>query len=289
MKDLMKSGKIIVMPNVWDGFSAKVVEYMGFEAAIISGASLSESRLAMPDLGLMGLNENTEGSSVIASNTKLLLMADADTGYGNAMSVYHTVKEFEKTGVAGLMIEDQVFPKRCGHLAGKDVITASEMVEKIKAACDARIDPDFIIKARTDAAATHGIDEAISRLNQYIEAGADLVFADALLSLSDIEKVAKSVKGPLAVNMGLGIRKRNTTPLATPRMLQEMGVAVVEYGRLTSTAAINGMILALKALKSTFELGEPKEFPELAVSFDELQEIMGYPKWMALDEKYRAR
>ena len=287
LKKLIKSGKIVLMPNVWDGFSAKVVEHSGFEAALVSGAGLSESRLAKPDLGLMGLRDNLDGTRIIANSTNLLLIADGDTGYGNAMSVYYTVQEFEKTGVAGVMIEDQVWPKRCGHLAGKEVIPTEEMIKKIKAAVDARVDPDFIIKARTDAAATSGVNEAIDRLNKYIKAGADLVFADALLSLSDIEKVAASVNGPLAVNMGFGIRSRPTTPLATPKMLQEMGVAVVDYGRITSAAAIRGMMNALEALKSTINLDYTKEYPELLVSFDELQEIMAYPEWMERDGEYK--
>lgn len=287
LKKLIISDRIVIMPNVWDGYSAKLVEKAGFETALISGASLSESRWAKPDLGLMSLNENLDGARMIAGNTNLILMADADTGYGNAMSVYNTIQEFERTGVAGVMIEDQVEPKRCGHLTGKELITTKEMVKKIEAALEARVDPNFVIKARTDAANTLGVDEAINRLISYADTGADLLFADALLSIEDIERVVDEVKAPLAVNMGLGIRKRNTTPLATPKLLEKIGVKVVEYGRMTSAAAISGILKALIAFKSTIDSDDVKEFPELVVSFEELQDTIDYRTWIDRAEKYK--
>jgi len=286
LKAMLKGDDIILMPAVWDGFSAKVVEAMGFKAALISGAGLAESRLGVPDVGILGLADNLEGTRMIASRTNLLLIADADTGYGNAMTVYHVVKEFEKTGVAGIMIEDQVWPKRCGHLSGKEVIPTEEMVAKIRAAVDARENPDFIIKARTDAA-IKGIEEAINRANAYLKAGADLVFADALLSVQDIEKFTKNVGGPVAVNMGFGIRRRPTTPLLTPKVLKEIGVKVIDYGRITSAAAIMGMKKALTALLETVDKETVTERPDLVVDFDELQELMDYKKYLELDRKYR--
>lgn len=287
LRRLISSDKIVIMPNVWDGYSAKLVEKAGFEAALISGASLSESRWAKPDLGLMSLYENLDGARMIAANTNLVLMADGDTGYGNAMSVYNTIREFEMTGVAGVMIEDQVEPKRCGHLMGKELITTGEMVKKIEAALEARTNPDFVIKARTDAANTLGVDEAIKRLSSYADIGADLVFADALLSIEDIRRVAEEVNAPLAVNMGLGIRRRTTTPLITPKVLEKIGVKVVEYGRMTSAAAISGVSKALEAFKATIESEEAREYPELAVSFEELQDVIGYKTWIERGDKYR--
>ena len=227
LKELINSPKILVTPGVYDGYSARLVEKAGFKSGSITGAGTSESRLGWADRGVMGLDENVANARRLADCCNLLLRADADTGYGNAMSVYFATRAFEKSGVAAVMFEDQVWPKRCGHMAGKSVIPANEMVQKVKAACDARLDPDFIIISRTDAAGTHGVDEAIRRLNLYAEAGADCMYADALLSREDIAKVAKGVPKPLIVNMGLGMRTRKTTPLMTPKELEALGVAVV--------------------------------------------------------------
>src|SRR5258708_29988469 len=171
----------------------------------------------------------------------MALLADADTGYGNAVNVWHTVRAFERAGVGGVMLEDQVWPKRCGHMKGKEVISAEEMVQKIHAASEARIDPDFVLKSRTDVLATHGVAEAIRRLNLYAEAGADLLFADAAMSADDIAMIAKNVSKPLSVNMGFGIRQRSTTPLLSAAQLQELGVSVVVYPRLVNPCPGIGM------------------------------------------------
>ena len=219
----------MVCPGVYDGFSLRLVEQMGFKTAAISGAGLSESNLGWADVGIMGYEENLHASAALAAISSMPLSADGDTGYGNAMNVYFTVQGFERAGLACLMIEDQVWPKRCGHMAGKQVISAEEGVEKIRAAAEARRDPDFVIKARTDATAIHGVGEAIRRLNLYAEAGADLLFADALLSAEDIATVARNVIKPLSVNMGFGIRQRPTTPLLSARQLEDMGVKAVSY------------------------------------------------------------
>ena len=177
----------------------------------------------------MGYAENLRASAALAAISSIPLSADGDTGYGNALNVYFTVQGFERAGLACLMIEDQVWPKRCGHMEGKQVISAEEGVEKIRAAAEARRDPDFVIKARTDATAIHGVGEAIRRLNLYAEAGADLLFADALLTAEDIGTVARNVIKPLTVNMGFGIRQRPTTPLLSARQLEDMGVKAVSY------------------------------------------------------------
>jgi 2-methylisocitrate lyase-like PEP mutase family enzyme len=185
------------------------------------------------------------------------------------------------------MFEDQVWPKRCGHMAGKGVIPAEEMVQKVKAACDARIDPDFVIISRTDAAGTHGVDEAIRRLNMYAEAGADCMYADALLSKEDIAKVAKNVPKPLIVNMGLGMRARKTTPLMTPRELQDLGVAMVSYPRLLTTAALKGMMNAMKVFTEEV-MGKEKLVArdDLQVGFEELNELMGMKELDEMEKKY---
>ncbi|HEY4172610.1 MAG TPA: isocitrate lyase/PEP mutase family protein, partial [Rhodopila sp.] len=179
LRDLMAEPGIMVCPGVYDGFSVRLVEQMGFKTANISGAGVSEANLGWADVGIMGYEENVHASGALAACCGIPLSADGDTGYGNAINVYFTVQGFERAGLACLMIEDQVSPKRCGHMAGKQVISAEEGVEKIRAAAEARRDPDFVIKARTDATAIHGVGEAIRRLNLYAEAGADMVFADA--------------------------------------------------------------------------------------------------------------
>lgn len=284
--ELIRAPEILVVPGVFDGFSIRLVEKLGFKAASIGGSGLSESTLGWPDVGIMGYAENVRASAAIAACSAIPLQADGDTGYGNAVNVYFTVQGFERAGVAGLMLEDQVWPKRCGHIPGKQVISAEEGVEKIRAAVEARRDPNFVIKARTDAAGTHGIKEAIRRLNLYAEAGADLLFADALLTKDDIKLVAKEVSKPLAVNMGFGIRKRPTTPLLSAAELEDMGVAVVSYPRLLTAAAIQGMTNALAALDESLKSRKVVERPDLLVSFDELNDLMGLSKIKDLEKRF---
>ncbi|MEI9805626.1 MAG: isocitrate lyase/PEP mutase family protein [Pseudolabrys sp.] len=166
------------------------------------------------------------------------MLADADTGFGNAVTVYHLTREFEDAGAAAIMIEDQVWPKRCGHMQGKSVIDADEMVQKVRAAAAARRNPEFVVKARTDAFTTHGLDEAIRRLNLYADAGADFLLADALAKEADIEAVVKAVKKPLCVNMGFGLRTRSTTQLISLKRMKEMGVRAVMYGRMLSASGL---------------------------------------------------
>jgi 2-methylisocitrate lyase-like PEP mutase family enzyme len=287
LKELINSPQILVTPGVYDGYSARLVEKAGFKSGSITGAGTSESRLGWADRGVMGLDENVANARRLADCCNLLLRADADTGYGNAMSVYFATRAFEKTGVAAVMFEDQVWPKRCGHMAGKSVIPANEMVQKVKAAVDARLDPDFIIIARTDAAGTHGVDEAIRRLNLYAEAGADCMYADALLSREDIAKVAKGVPKPLIVNMGLGMRTRKTTPLMTPKELEALGVAVVSYPRLLTTAALRGMMNAMAVFKEEV-VGKHRvvDRTDLQVSFEEINDLMGMAELDELERRY---
>lgn len=275
-RELINRPEILVQPGIYDGYSARLVERAGFRTASISGAGVSESRMGWADRGVMTFDENLANARRLADCTDLLLRADADTGYGNAMNVYFVVRAFEKAGVAALMFEDQVWPKRCGHMAGKAVIAAGEMVQKVRAAVDARRDPDFVIVARTDAAGPLGVDEAIRRLNLYAEAGADCLYADALLSKEDIAKVAQGVPRPLIVNMGLGMRTRNTTPLMSPQELQDLGVAAVTYPRLLSTAALKGMINAMAVFQEEI-VGHNRviERDDLQVSFGELNDLMG--------------
>ncbi|MEM9683672.1 MAG: oxaloacetate decarboxylase [Pseudomonadota bacterium] len=289
LKKLLEAPEILVSPGVYDGYSARLVQQRGFKSGAISGAGLSECHLGWSDKGIMGFEDNLRFCRAIADCAEdLLLHADADTGYGNAVNVYFVVRSFEQAGVAAVMIEDQVWPKRCGHMVGKDVISAEEMVQKVKAACDAKRDPDFVIKARTDAAGVLGLEAAIDRLNMYAEAGADLLFADALLSAEDIEKVARSVPKPLTVNMGLGIRSRPTTPLIPPQKLQEMGVAAVSYPRLLSTSAVRGMMNAMDVFQDMLTTGEQVDRPDLLVSFDEVNDLVGYNALTEMEATYTA-
>ena len=290
LKDLLRAPELLIAPGVFDGYSVRLVQQLGFKTASVSGAGVSESKLGWPDRGIMGYRENVEACRSLAAFSDLLLQGDADTGYGNALNVYFTVKGFEDAGMAAVMIEDQAWPKRCGHMAGKSVIEASEMVLKVKAAVEARRDPNFVIKARTDAAGPLGVEEAIRRLNMYAEAGADCLFADALLTADDIERVARSVPpGMLTVNMGFGIRKRATTPLLTPLELQQMGVAQASYPRLLTCAAIKGMQNAMAVfMGDVLEKNRIVERPDLLVSFDEVNSMMGYENLEELEKKFAA-
>jgi 2-methylisocitrate lyase-like PEP mutase family enzyme len=283
---MVEAPEILVLPGVFNGFSVRLVESAGYKAAAISGAGLSENLLGWADRGILTFDENLRACSALVECSGIPLLADADTGYGNALNVHFVTRAFEKAGLAAISIEDQVWPKRCGHLEGKRVIPAREMVEKVKSAVDARRDPDFLIRARTDAAATDGIPEVIDRLNMYAEAGADIMFADALLSVEDIRTVAQNVSKPLAVNMGLGLMERGTTPLLTPKQLQALGAATVSYARMLSTAALRGMMNALEAFAPTINADQPTFRPDLLVSFKELNELMGSKILDAIEDKF---
>jgi 2-methylisocitrate lyase-like PEP mutase family enzyme len=286
LKALIYAPEILVLPGVYDGFSTRLVSQAGYAAAFVTGSGVSEARLGQPDVGIMGMEENVAAARAIAACSDLLLLADGDTGYGNALNAYHTVRAFERAGVAGLMLEDQVWPKRCGHMKGKEVISAEEMVQKIRAATAARSDPDFVIKSRTDVLATHGVAEAIRRLNLYAEAGADLLFADAATSVEDIATLARNVSKPLSVNMGFGIRQRSTTPLLSAAQLQDLGVAVVIYPRLLTACALRGMQQGLALLQQSVASGKVVDRPDALVSFEELHEIMGMAEVEALERRF---
>lgn len=289
-KSDLLSKDITILPGVYDGLSARVVQNAGFTGAFITGSGLSESRLGMPDVGLMGLELNAQACrEIVECCPGVGFLADGDTGYGNAVNIHYCVRQFENAGLAGVMFEDQVWPKRCGHMAGKEVISKDEMVGKLRAAADARQDPFFMIKARTDAAGVIGLQEAIDRLNAYAEAGADLLFADALLSEDDIATVAKNVSKPLVVNMGMGLRKRSTTPLISPSRLQELGVSAVIYPRLLTCAAVRGMMNALEMLQQQLDQGTVEEHAEICVSFEELNDILDLGKIRELEQRYLPR
>lgn len=288
LRDCLESDGLTIAPGVYDGISARVVEDMGFETAIITGAGVSNSRLGQPDFGILNLSENAAQSGMIADAVDIPVQADADTGYGNPVNVYHTVKTFEKAGVDSVMLEDQKFPKRCGHMAGKEVISMEEMCGKIEAAIKARdeTDPNLCIKARTDAAEPCGIDEAIRRLNAYADCGADFVFADALRTEEEIKHLCSEVDAHVSVNMGFGIQERPTTPLVSPAALEDAGVAMVSYPRLITASAIRGMYNALETLQLSVDDGEIHERPDQVIEWSHFMELMDQPRLTELEARF---
>ena len=285
MRELLAEG-MIVSPGIFDGYSSRLVEKMGYQAASVTGAGLSNSRLSQPDIGIMSLMENVEGCRHLVANITIPVMADADTGYGNAVTVYHTVQHFESIGVVGINIEDQVSPKRCGHMRGKDIISAREMAKKIEAAVHAKKDPDFIINARTDAIAIEGIEGAIERAKLYIAAGADMVYPDAIDSEDQIRRFCDAVQAPVSINMGFGIRSRPTTPLMSVKRLAELGVKRVSFARMLPAAAIMAMRQALEVLLDSVRTGTIHDRPDLLASIEDITDLMGYDHINALEAKF---
>jgi len=232
-KKLILDDEILVLPGAYDALSAKIVEQAGFKAVTLGGYPASASLLAKPDVSLLTLTEMVDHLRHIVEAVDIPVFGDGDTGHGNVTNVARTIRLFENAGVAGLFIEDQVFPKRCGHMEGKQVILAEEMCAKIKAAVDARRDPDLVIMARTDALAVYGMDAAIDRGNQYREAGADLIFIEAPQSVEDMRRINKEVNAPLLANMVEG----GKTPILSAKELQAIGYSVVAFPLSTLYAA----------------------------------------------------
>ena len=285
MRRLLAQG-IVVSPGIYDGYSARLVERKGFKAASVTGSGLSNSRLNQPDIGIMSLLENVQACHALAHQLSIPVMADADTGYGNAVTVYHTVQYFESVGIVGINIEDQASPKRCGHMRGKQLVSAREMAKKIEAAAKAKKDPDFIINARTDAIAVEGIDAAISRGKLYRLAGADMVYPDAVRSEEDIKRFVDEVGGLISVNMGFGIRARPTTPLLSVKRLAELGVARVSLARMLPAAAIAAMGKALDVMLDSVRTGITHDRPDLLASIDEITDLMGYESINSLEAQF---
>jgi 2-methylisocitrate lyase-like PEP mutase family enzyme len=259
---------------------------MGFKSAATTGAGLANSVLGVPDIGLFGLRDNVDACRHIARAISIPLMADADTGYGNAVTVFHVVQYFEEAGVVGINIEDQLIPKRCGHMRGKELIEPIDMASKIEAALKAKRDPDFIINARTDAIAVEGIEGTVRRIREYVAAGADMVYADAVRDEDDIQRVVEAAGDvPVQVNMGFGIRSRPTTPLISINRLKALGVARISLPRLVPAAAISGMQKALEALRQCLATGEFAERPDLLVDMETITRLVGYERVSALENE----
>lgn len=286
MRALLRSGKIVVSPGVYDGYSARLVERSGFSAASTTGAGIVNSRFGQPDAGIMSMMENVDACRSIVKSCGLPVMADADTGYGNAVTVFHVVSYFEEAGVVGINIEDQAMPKRCGHLGKKVLVDPREMAQKIEAACAARRDKDFIICARTDALSIEGVDAAVVRAKLYANAGADMVFPDAVKSEEQIRRFVDALKVPVSINMGFGIRSRPSTPLIPASQLEAMGVARISLPRMLPAAAIRSMSLALQLMRESVEGGQTVDRPDLLASIEEIAELMGENAIDELDRRF---
>jgi len=284
-RQLLKNEPFLVSPGVYDGYSVRLVEAAGFKTACTSGAAVSNALLGIADIGVMGLAENVTHCRHLARSVSIPITADADTGYGNPVNVYHTVQMFEEAGVAGINLEDQVSPKRCGHMPGKDVVSQAEMVKKIEAACLARRDDDFVIIARTDSLAIEGIEGAVKRARAYAQAGADMLFPDAVRTEDDIKRLVDAAGIPVSINMGFGIRNRPTTPLIPLPRLKEIGVKRISLPRMLPAAAIHGMRQALQVMQGVITTGEPADRPDLLVGIEDIMQLMGYEQMRAMEKR----
>ena len=274
LRALLATGELIVAPGVFDGISAHLVRRMGFKAAYLTGAGAAASGFGLPDIGLVSGSEMAERAGVIAEAVgDLPLIADADTGYGAAINVVRTVRAYERAGVAAIQLEDQTFPKRCGHLPDKEVISQAEFCAKLGAAVDART--DALIVARTDARAVLGLDQAIDRANAYTQAGADVIFVEAPRTAAEVERIAKEVDAPLLINLVLD----GLTPDGGPEYLQDLGYAIAIHPVDLFAAAAHAMIAALEQLGGT-PLGPVGRSPKA------LFELVGLNEWQALGDAF---
>ena len=280
LRKLLAQPGCVVAPGVADAFAARLVKLEGFKALYMTGFGTSLTRLGMPDVGLLTASEMIDNASRIADAAELPLIADADTGYGNPINTRRTIRDYEKAGVAGVHIEDQAWPKRCGHLAGKRVIPTAEMVAKIKAACDARRDKDFVIITRTDAIAIEGLEAALERGERYREAGADMLFIEAPVGRAQVEIVSKRFQGvPLLYNMAAS----GKTPDLPADELGKLGFKLSIYPNWVLLAAIPAMQNILRELKKT---GSIAHMRDKCANFKEFTEIAGLPEIQRLEEKY---
>jgi methylisocitrate lyase len=269
LKKLISDKPVLVMPGAYDALSARIIERAGFKAVQCSGYGIAASVLGKPDVGLLSITDMLAQTRNICSAVSIPVMADGDTGFGNVVNVYHTVQAFEAAGAAGINLEDQVFPKRCGHMDGKEVISMEEMIQKIRAAVDAKVDKDFVINARTDAIAVLGIEEAIKRGNAYAAAGADLIFVEAPPAVEDIKYVIKNIKAPVSINMTDG----GKTPIATLQELEAWGAARVSI-------PVTAVFAAAKAVETAMGIILREGISPTA------NHLVGLPEIKALEQKY---
>lgn len=277
-RNLMREGKIILAPGAYDGMTAKLVEGAGFPAVYMTGAGTAATH-GYPDFGLLTMTEMVANAATLARSVNIPVIADADTGYGNELNVTRAVREYEGRGVAGIHIEDQVMPKRCGHLDGKEIIPTDDYISKIRAAVAARRDPDFVVIARTDARAVAGFDEAIARANAAIVAGADMAFVEAVQSIEELQAVPKQVKGPCLLNVVRG----GKTPDLDFAAAQAMGYRLAILPSLLLVAATEACISVLRSVKETN--APPSSAGSMPVS--ERFRRLGSDEWIALATRFR--
>lgn len=280
LRELIDRDGMILAPGSYDAMSAKLVEEAGFPVVYMTGFGTAASMLGKPDVGLLTMSEMVSNASCIARAVEIPLIADADTGYGNPLNIGRTVREYENGGVSGIHIEDQVFPKKCGHMQGKQVIPAEEMIQKIRAAVDARSSKDFIIIARTDSRAVEGIDSAINRAKSYKKAGADVLFVEAPESRAEIEKVSKSLKGYTLLFNGL---EGGKTPSLSYEELERLGFKIVLFplgALLTAHKAIRELLSVIK------KEGTPKNALSQMTGFNEFLDFIGLPEIKNMENRY---
>ncbi|GAB3672515.1 isocitrate lyase/PEP mutase family protein [Salinisphaera aquimarina] len=273
------SRQALLLAGAFNAMSARVIEDSGFEAVYLTGAGVTNMSFALPDLSFVGLHEMSEQTARVRDAVSLPLIVDADTGFGNALNVRQTVRTLERCGADAIQLEDQVLPKKCGHFEGKQVISAAEMVGKVRAAVDARSDDNFQIIARTDAAAVHGIEDAIERAHRYAEAGADILFIEATETRADIERLPALFDTPQIINVVIG----GKTPTLAQSELSELGYGLTLYANAALQSAVCGMQRALSRLR---EDGKLDEDPELVIPFAERQRLVNKPLFDRLSLEY---
>jgi 2-methylisocitrate lyase-like PEP mutase family enzyme len=282
LKQKLAEKRGLLVPGAANALSARIIADLGFEAVYISGAGVTNMFYGIPDLGFVSLNDLSSHTSAIRDAVTLPLIVDADTGFGNALNVRHTVQVLERAGANAIQLEDQVMPKKCGHFAGKDVIGVEEMCGKVKAAVDARKSEDFLIVARTDARAIHGFDAAIDRAQAFIAAGADVTFVEAPESLTEIQEIPRRLAVPQLVNMVIG----GKTPVVDLAELAAMKFGMVLYANAALQGAIAGMQAALRELKAR---GRMDEGGGLVATFEERQRLVQKPLFDQLDKTYAVK
>jgi 2-methylisocitrate lyase-like PEP mutase family enzyme len=279
LKSLVESRRGTLVPGAFNALSARVIEDLGFQAIYVTGAGVTNMWFGMPDQGFMGLAEIADHTARIRDAVSLPLIVDADTGFGNALNVHHTVRTLERAGADCIQLEDQVAPKRCGHFSGKEVISTEEAVGKIKAAVDARRDPDLLIMARTDAAAVHGFEAAVERAQKFADAGADILFVEAVAHAEEIRALPRLLPRPQLMNMVIG----GKTPIFNATELGALGYGIVLYANAPLQGAVAGMQKALTVLRDEKEV---RESSGLVTPFAERQRLVGKPDWDALEKRY---
>ncbi|NMI81854.1 isocitrate lyase/PEP mutase family protein [Marine Group I thaumarchaeote] len=277
---MLKSKKPLVIPGVYDALGAKIAQKVGFEVMFQTGYGTSATLFGMPDYGFIGATETVDNARRICRAVSVPVIVDSDTGYGNALSVWKLVKELESSGAAGIFLEDQRWPKRCGHMQGKEVISQEEYTEKLSAALDARESKDFIIVARTDARATEGLDVAIERGKQNKKTGADAIFVEAPRSLDEMKKIGREINAPLVANMIEG----GATPLSSAETLNKIGFKIILYPLSVLYANTFATMNILKELKKS---GNTTKYKQKVVNFDQFNDLVELPKFRKMEKKYR--